>query len=128
MFLLLQWNGIDNPISNPGQDCVTLYMIWELLLTCIYLPIPRYELDVTQGQFTVYSPGLLAGPCGIRVGWGIEYWYIRSRKAPNLGHLRVGELQSLSPLYSTRPCCLVQAITRHTCPDPNLDSWNCLPH
>ena len=45
-----------------------------------------------------------------------------------LAHLRVGELQPLSPMYSTRPCCLVQAITRHTCPDPDLDSWNCLPH
>ena len=32
------------------------------------------------------------------------------------------------PMYSTRPCCLVQAITRHTCPDPHLGSWNCLPH
>ena len=23
-------------------------------------------------------------------------------------------------MYGTRPCCLVQAITRHTCPDPHL--------
>ena len=32
------------------------------------------------------------------------------------------------PIYGTRPCCLVQAITRHTCPDPHLGSWNCLAH
>ena len=32
------------------------------------------------------------------------------------------------PIYGTRPCCRVQAITRHTCPDPHLGSWNCLPH
>ena len=32
------------------------------------------------------------------------------------------------PMYGNRPCCLVQAITRHTCPDPHLGSWNCLPH
>ena len=32
------------------------------------------------------------------------------------------------PMYGTRPCRLVQAITRHTCPDPHLGSWNCLPH
>ena len=32
------------------------------------------------------------------------------------------------PMYSTWPWCLVQAITRHTCPDPHLGSWNCLPH
>ena len=32
------------------------------------------------------------------------------------------------PMYGTRPCCLDQAITQHTCPDPHLGSWNCLPH
>ena len=32
------------------------------------------------------------------------------------------------PMYGTRPCCLVQAITRHTCPDPHLGSWNCFTH
>ena len=31
------------------------------------------------------------------------------------------------PMYGTRRWCLVQAITRHTCPDPHLGSWNCLP-
>ena len=31
-------------------------------------------------------------------------------------------------MYGTRPCCLVQSITRHTCPDPHLGSWNCLAH
>ena len=35
---------------------------------------------------------------------------------------------SLLLMYGTRPWCLVQAITRHTCPDPHLGSWNCLPH
>ena len=45
-----------------------------------------------------------------------------------LGHFRVAELQPLSPMYSTRPCCLVQTITRRTCADQNLDSWNCLAH
>ena len=32
------------------------------------------------------------------------------------------------PMYGTRPWCLVQTITRHTCPDPDLGSWNCLPY
>ena len=38
-------------------------------------------------------------------------------KSPQLrlGHLWVSELQPLSPMYSTRPCCLVQAITQHLC-------------
>ena len=31
-------------------------------------------------------------------------------------------------MYGTRPWCLVQAITRYTCQDPHLGSWNCLPH
>ena len=30
------------------------------------------------------------------------------------------------PMYGTRPCCLVQVITRHMCPDQELGSWNCL--
>ena len=32
------------------------------------------------------------------------------------------------PMYGTIPCCLVQGITRHTCPSPHLGSWNYLPH
>ena len=32
------------------------------------------------------------------------------------------------PMYGTRPCCLLQAITQHTCSDPHLGSWNCLAH
>ena len=36
--------------------------------------------------------------------------------------------RSQEPMYGTRPWCLVQAITQHTCPDPHLGSWNCLPH
>ena len=30
--------------------------------------------------------------------------------------------RSQEPMYGTRPWCLVQAITRHTCPDPHLGS------
>ena len=37
-----------------------------------------------------------------------------------LGHLRVGEMQPLSPMYGSGPCCLVQAITRHTWETPWL--------
>ena len=32
------------------------------------------------------------------------------------------------PMYGTRPCRLVQAITRNTCLDPHLGSGNCLTH
>ena len=31
-------------------------------------------------------------------------------------------------MYGTRPFCQIQAITRHTCPDLHLDSWNCSTH
>ena len=33
-----------------------------------------------------------------------------------------------NPKYSTRPCCLVQVISLHPCPDPDLGPWNCLAH
>ena len=40
-----------------------------------------------------------------------------------------GPIQTFSKsMYGTRPWCLVQAINRHTCPDPHFASWNCLPH
>ena len=44
-----------------------------------------------------------------------ETWW-RNGSLTGLGH------------QSDFPLCLVQAITRHTCPDPHLGSWNCLPH
>ena len=55
------------------------------------------------------------------------FWFVHilfRPKGPQLRlvHLRVCELQPLSLMYSTRPCCLLQTITRHTCPDPDLDS------
>ena len=31
-------------------------------------------------------------------------------------------------MYGTRPCCLVQAITWHMCPEPCLGPWNYLAH
>ena len=40
--------------------------------------------------FFIYFPGLLAGPSGIRVGWGIDQWQIRGRKAPNFGWVTFG--------------------------------------
>ena len=53
------------------------------------------------------------------------------QKGPQLwlGHRQVGELQTLCPMYSTRPCCRVHAITRHTCVkllgslDPHCTEW-----
>ena len=33
-----------------------------------------------------------------------------------------GRVATFVPIYGTRPCCLVLAITRHSCPDPDLDS------
>ena len=41
---------------------------------------------------------------------------------------RAALLIPLSPMYSTRPCCLVEAITRHPCLDPDLSSWYSLAH
>ena len=41
---------------------------------------------------------------------------------------RAATLTPLYPMYGTRPCCLVQAITQYTCPDPHFGSGNNLAH
>ena len=65
-----------------------------------------------------------------------NHWYTISG-GPSVGDWMFGIVvcihqplfgRSQEPMYGTRPWCLVQAITRHTCPDPHLGSWNCLPH
>ena len=82
----------------------------------------------------VYSLlGLLAGPSGIRVGWGIETnGRFEAEKPPtSIGPPSGGLAAFLSPmhpLYSTRPHGLVQAIFWHTCPDLDLGPWYCLTH
>ena len=38
-----------------------------------------------SNYFNEHLPGLLAGPSGIHVGWSINQWQIRGRKAPNFG-------------------------------------------
>ena len=88
----------------------------------------------THCSFQHTTHAILSRPFGYAVWHSCRMGYqtmadSRPKSPPlRLGHLRVGELQPLSPMYSTRPCCLVEAITRHTRPDPNLDSWYCLPH
>ena len=67
---------------------------------------------------------LLLGRLAFVSDWVSKSMSDSTPKGPllRLGHLQVGELQPLSPRYSTRPCCQVQAITRHTFPDPDLGS------
>ena len=70
------------------------------MILCFHI-LPRLLLGrlafVPDGVSKSMSNSRLKGP---------QFW---------LGHLWVGELQLLSPMYSTRPCCLVQAITWHMC-------------
>ena len=57
-------------------------------------------------------------PDGVSINGRFE-----AERPPTLaGPPSAGELQLLSPMYGARPCCLVQAITRHTCPDLDLGS------
>ena len=42
----------------------------------------KYQMKIIN---YFYFPGLLAGPSGIRVRWGIKQWQIRGRKAPRFG-------------------------------------------
>ena len=49
----------------------------------------------------------LAGPSGIRAGWGIEInGRFDAKRPPPLGG-RAAKLTPLSPMYGSRPCCLV---------------------
>ena len=81
----------------------------------------------------LYLPGLLAGPSGIRVGWGIEMHgrFEAERPPTSVGPPSGGRAAFLTPkhhLYSTRPWGLVQAIFWHTCPDLDLGPGHCLTH
>ena len=46
-------------------------------------PQQTIPLQIIYNSQIAYFPGLLAGPSGIRVGWGIKQWQIRGQKAPN---------------------------------------------
>ena len=66
-----------------------------------------------------------AGPSGLRAEWGVEIndRFDAERPPASTGPPSGGQtttLKPLSPMYSTRPCFLLQAITRHPCPDPDL--------
>ena len=73
----------------------------------------------------LHFPGLLAGPSGIRVGWGIETngRFEAERPPTSVGPPSGGRAAFLSPmhpLYSTRPHGLVLGIFWYTCPDLDL--------
>ena len=74
--------------------------------------LDNLKVTVKYNLIVTYSYIFLPWPFGLAV-WHSCQWQIRGRKAPQLplGHLRVGELQPLSPMYSSRPCCLVQSYT-----------------
>ena len=67
---------------------------------------------------------------GNSVSWSLGHSSRSSFHRRSLEHQELIEVPAdfSKPMYGTRPCCLVQVITRHTCPDPHLGSWKCLPH
>ena len=101
-----------------------IYTIFYVYLYFFVLYKARYKILNTLMTYTF--PGF-AESFGIRARWGIE---INGRfeaerppvsAGPSSGG-RAATLIPLSPMYSTRPCCLVQAIIWHLCPDPDLGS------
>ena len=89
------------------------------------------QLCANTGCNLKYFPGLLAGPSGIRVGWGIETnGRFKAERppvsvGPPLGG-RAAFQTPMYPLFGTRPHGLVQAIFWH--PDLDLGPWYCLTH
>ena len=108
------------------------------IITNIYIGMTfRYKITHKSSQTYFlqgrYSPSLLAGPSGIRLGWGIETKgrFEAERPPTSVGPPSGGRAafwSPMHPLYSTRPHGLVQAIFWHTCPDLDLGPWYCLTH
>ena len=74
--------------------------------------INNMDFFPTSPSFILTFIGLRAFDKPCLVGGSDKYHsYLPLAERPliRLGHLRVGELQTLSPKYGTRPCCLVQA-------------------
>ena len=69
-----------------------------------------------------HFPGLLAGPSGIHVGWGIETnGRFEAEKPPtSVESPSGGRAAFLSPMHPYAPHGLVQATFWHTCPDLDL--------
>ena len=121
-------------VKNYSSNILKLHVkkYRELALTHLDIVVTLLVVKV-YFHWNVYLPGLLAGPSGIGVGWGIETnGRFEAERPPTLvGPPSGGRAAFQTPLhylYSTRPHGLVQAIFWHTCPDLNLGPWYCLTH
>ena len=106
--------------------------VYNTFLIFSLLEIMVFDAENIHKIYT-YFLGLLAGPSGIRVGWGIETNGIFEAERPptSVGPPSGGRAAFLSPihpLYSTRPHGLAQAIFLHICSDLDLGPWYCLTH
>ena len=72
---ILCQNGKKQTTKNKKQTMKPVLILFDQLFL-VYL---------IYTHLLTHLPGLLAGPSGIRVGWGIKQWQIRGRKAPNYG-------------------------------------------
>ena len=108
----------------PGLYTSSAFILpWSLYFLGLYTSLV-FILLRTLYFLGLYTSPAFAGLSGIRAGWGIE---INGRfeaerlpvsaGPPSAG--RAATVTPLSPMYSTRPCCLVQAITWHPCPNPD---------
>ena len=100
----------------------------------IYLPKFEWEIqryvdflnDFTSFQYAWHdTSSQLSRLSGIRARWGIKIYdkFEDERPLASVGPPLGGwaaTLTPLSPMYSSRPCCLVLAISRYPCLDPDL--------
>ena len=74
------------PFIFPSVFAYTLHFLQKSLLW-------QSAVNITSLRIVCmfeYLPGLLAGPSGICVGWGIKQWQIRGQKAPSFGWATFG--------------------------------------
>ena len=92
----------------PAVQYTTILRIWVSYVTEVYKHATQRTVHIVTQYTVLYIqqslqktvnrlintyrsfPGLLAGPSGIRIGWGIKQWQIRGRKAPNFGWATFG--------------------------------------
>ena len=107
-------------------------MIWSVDFSSFFNHFIQFEITYEyfrrlHGRSRVFVCGLSSPVVGLHsVGRRTSGRFCRVCLGTQ-GFLRPPQTFSKT-MYGTRPCSLVQAITRHMCPDPHLGSWNCLPH
>ena len=94
--LMRRWKPKDTPYSEDwtNRDEIVLPRSHRTLIlkTAHEIPLAGHlRINKSHDKITRYFPGLLAGPSGICVGWGIETnGRFEAVKSPNFGWATLG--------------------------------------